>query len=233
MIEQILGARRVERLNVIKADLEARYGVSVIALELDVTDSASADAFLASLPENVRDNVDVLVNNAGGGIPPRPIHDSDLDDLTNLFEANIKGVVKMVKLFVPGMLKRDSGHIINVSSVLGKATLPNMGLYAGSKHMLESINTALRSELVATSIRVSLISPGLTSTEFNTVMFKGDVEKATNRTAGVKILESADIADSIVYIASRPEHVQIQDIIAASTSQASAYVIHRAPPKTA
>lgn len=213
--------------------METRFGVTVTVSELDVTDNASADAFFASLPETMRENVDVLVNNAGGGVPPRPIHDADLDDLTTLFEANVKGVVKMIKLFVPGMLKRDSGHIINVSSLLGKVTLPHMGLYSGSKHMLESINTALRSELVATSIRVSLVSPGLTASEFGTVMFKGDLEKAAIRSAGFKVLESADIADTIAYIASRPEHVQIQDIIAASTSQAAANIIHRAPAKTA
>ena len=229
---QILAARRIERLNAIKADLESRYGVTVTVGELDLTDSASADTFFKNLPEELRDNVDVLVNNAGAGVPPAPVYNSDWDDVNSIIDTNVKGVIKTIKLFVPAMLKRQTGHIINISSVLGKDSSANIGLYAGTKFFVEAINTSLRAELVATPLRVSLVSPGLTETEFGTVMHKGDAEKGTASYKGLKVLESADIADTIVYVASRPPHVQVVDAIVVCTAQASIHTVHRETPKS-
>lgn len=227
---QILAARRIERLNEIKADLEARYSVKVTVGELDLTDSASADAFFANLPEELRDNVDVLVNNAGAGVPPAPVYNSNWDEVNSIIDTNVKGVIKTIKLFVPGMLKRQTGHIINLSSVLGKDSSANVGLYAGTKFFVEAINTSLRAELVATPLRVSLVSPGLTETEFGTAMHKGDAIKGNAAYQGLKVLESADIADTIVYVASRPPHVQVVDAIVVCTSQASVHTVHRETP---
>lgn len=225
-----MAARRVERLNDIKADLESRFGVTVTVGALDLTDFATADAFYNGLPEDVRDSVDVLLNNAGFSALPRPVVDTNLDDLDSVVATNVKGVVKMIKLFVPGMLKRESGHIINVSSVGGKASIPTGGVYCGSKHMLEAINTSLRAELVSTPLRVTLISPGLTETEFSLVRYK-DEKKANEAYVGIVPLAGADIADTIVYSASRPPHVQVVDIITYPTAQASITVLHREAEK--
>ena len=229
---QILVARRLERLEAIKTDLEARFSVKVIVGELDLTDAASADAFFAKLPEEVRDNVDVLVNNAGAGVPLAPVYESNWEDLNSIIDTNVKGVIKMIKLFVPGMLKRNTGHIINISSVLGKDSSSNIGLYAGTKFFVEAINTSLRAELVATPLRVSLVSPGLTESEFSLAMHKGDASKAGSSFKGLKALESADIADTIVYVASRPAHVQVVDATVVCTSQASIHLVHRDTPKS-
>lgn len=225
-----MAARRLERLNEIKTELEASYGVSVTAAALDLSDSASSDAFYENLPADLRDNVDVLINNAGFSALPRPIVETDMDDLASVIDTNVKGVVKMIKLFVPGMLKRNTGHIINVSSVGGKASIPTGGVYCGSKHMLEAINTSLRAELVATTLRVTLISPGLTETEFSLVRFK-DEDKAAQAYKGIVPLTGADIADTMVYAASRPPHVQVVDIFTLPTAQASIHLLHREPSK--
>ena len=227
-----MAARRLDRLSDTKADLEARYGVKVTIGALDLTDVASGDAFYANLPEDLRDSVDVLVNNAGSGTVPAPIYESNWSELTSVIDTNVKGVVKMIKLFVPGMLKRQTGHIINISSVLGKESAPNSGLYAGSKFFVEAINTSLRAELVATPLRVSLVSPGLTQTEFVSTLFDGDSSKADQVYSGLKALDSGDIADAIVYAASRPPHVQVVDIIVVPTAQASVSILHRETPKS-
>lgn len=222
--QQILGARRVERLTDLKADLESRFGVRVIISALDVTDLASCTAFFDAIPAEVRDNLDVLVNNAGVTGIPRPIFESDFSDFDKILNTNVKGVVKMITLFVPAMLKRGVGHIINVSSTVGKESGPLLGLYAGSKHFIEAVNTALRAELVATPLRVSTVSPGLTESEFVTSVV-GELGATFHN--GYKPLDSADIAEDIVYIASRPPHVQVVDIYTLPTAQASHALVHK------
>lgn len=126
-----MGARRVERLADLKKDLESRFKVKVIISALDVTDEASCKAFFDAIPAEVRDNIDVLVNNAGTAGMPGPIYASQSSDLDKLINTNVKGVVKMITLFVPGMLKRGVGHIINVSSTVGKESGPFLGIYSG------------------------------------------------------------------------------------------------------
>lgn len=227
---QILAARRLDRLAEIKSDLESKYGVSVTIGALDLTDPASGDAFYENLPAKLRDSVDVLVNNAGSGTIPAPVWESNWDELNSVIDTNVKGVVKTIKLFVPGMLKRQTGHIINISSVLGKESVATSGLYAGTKFMLEAITTSLRAELVATPLRVSIVSPGLTQSEFTTSLFKGNEDVSKKVYEGIRALDSADIADGIVYTASRPPHVQVVDLVIYSTSQASVSVLHREKP---
>lgn len=220
-------ARRETRLKELQVDFESLYGVKVIIAPLDLSEAAAIDQFYENLPEDVRDSVDILVNNAGFSALPRSVVDTDMDDLANVINTNVKAVVKMIKLFVPGMIKRQTGHIINVSSIGGKDSIPTGSVYCGSKHMLEAINTSLRAELVATPLRVTLISPGLTETEFQHVRFNND-SKADAAYKGIQSLIGADIADNIVYAASRPSHVQIVDIITLPTAQASIHVLHRA-----
>lgn len=214
----------MERLTELKADLEARYGVKVTIGSLDVSNVASAEAFYNDLPSELRDNVDVLVNNAGISIVPRPIHESDFSDVNRVIDTNVKGVVLLTKLFVPGMLKRNTGHIINVSSTAGKESYPLLGIYAGTKWMVEAITTSLRAELVATPLRVSTVSPGMTVSEIlDSVM--GDASSAFY--SGFKALDSADIAEDIVFVASRPAHVQVADIHTLPTAQATGGLVHR------
>lgn len=215
-----MAARRLERLTQLKADLEAKYGVTVTVGVLDLTNPASGDDFFAALPEDLRDNVDILVNNAGVGIIPAPLWNVKWDQVDSVVDTNVKGVIKMIKLFVPGMLKRQSGHIINISSVLGKISGETFGVYAGSKFMLEAMTASLRGELVATPLRVSMVAPGLVDSEFASAIFPDNPEIAASFLVGMKALDPADVADSILFVASRPLHVQIADITTTPSAQA-------------
>jgi NADP-dependent 3-hydroxy acid dehydrogenase YdfG len=189
-------------------------------------DPKACEAFYDGLPVEQRENIDILVNNAGLAKTPALTYEVDWDEMNTMIDTNVKGVIKMLKMFVPGMVKRNSGHIITVGSIAGKDAYPKGSIYCGTKHMIEAINTSLRHELVATPIRVSLISPGMVETEFSIVRF-GDKAVADNFYKGVKPLNGDDIADNIVYVASRPPHVQVVDMIIFPTNQAAVTTIHR------
>lgn len=209
-----------------KEDLEKKYGNKVYVAQLDLTDPKQCDEFYEKLPVDLRDQIDILVNNAGLALTPNFSYETNWEQMNTMIDTNIKGVVKMLNLFVPGMVKRNTGHIINVGSIAGKESYVKGAIYCGTKHMIEAINTSLRLELVATPIRVSLISPGLVETEFSIVRF-GDKDKADAVYKGVKPLNGDDIADNIVYVASRPEHVQVADMITFATNQAAVTTVHR------
>lgn len=216
----------MEVLEELKADLEKQYSVQVTIAKLDVQDPAAVDAFFEGLPEELRENVDILVNNAGLAKKPSTVYEVNWEDMNTMIDTNIKGVIKMIKTFVPGMIKRNSGHIITVGSIAGKQAYPNGSIYCGTKHMIEAINTSLRHELVATPIRVTLISPGMVETEFSMVRFE-DKAKADAVYAGLTPLVGSDIADNIVYAASRPAHVQIVDVITFPVNQSAVTTVHR------
>ena len=223
-------ARRIDSLTDLKAELEAKYSITVTIAKLDVSDTASCDAFYESLPVELRDNVDILINNAAAWTLPGPVINANLKDLDSILNTNIKAVVQMIKLFVPGMLKRNKGHIINVGSIVGKESGPDGSIYSGSKFFVEAITASLRAEVVATPLRVSLISPGFVKTDFIPVYFPENteaVEKAFYQ--GFDPLLAVDIADGLAYIASRPPHVQVVDLIVYPTAQASISVLHRKP----
>lgn len=219
-------ARRLERLEELKSTLEKQYGVQVTVAQLDIMDAKACDEFYAALPAEVKDNVDILVNNAGLAKTPSPTWDVKWDETNTVIDTNIKGVLRMLQFFTPGMVKRNSGHIIIVGSIAGKQAYPTGSVYCGTKHFVEAIATSLRHELIATSVRVSLISPGIVETEFSIVRF-GDKEKADNVYKGLTPLNGDDIADNVVYVASRPAHVQVADIVTFATNQAAATTIHR------
>lgn len=223
-----MAARRLETLEEIKKDIETKYGVQVTISKLDVSDPESCDAFYDALPTELRENVDILVNNAGLAKTPSTAYEVNWDEMNVMIDTNIKGVVKMLKMFVPGMIKKQAGHIITVGSIAGKTAYPNGSIYCGTKHMVEAINTSLRYELVATPIRVSLISPGMVETEFSIVRF-GDKQKADDVYKGLHPLNGDDIADNIVYVASRPAHVQVVDVVCFPTNQAAVTTVHREP----
>jgi NADP-dependent 3-hydroxy acid dehydrogenase YdfG len=224
----ILAARRLDRLEEMKAALEKQYGVQVTVAQLDLMDVKACEQFYENLPVELRENVDILVNNAGLAKAPSLTYQINWDHMNEMIDTNVKGVVKMLNMFVPGMVKNKSGHIITVGSIAGKDAYPNGAIYCGTKHMIEAINTSLRHELMATPIRVSLISPGMVETEFSIVRF-GDKEKADNVYKGLKPLNGDDIADNIVYVASRPPHVQVVDMIIFPTNQAAVTTVHREP----
>jgi 3-hydroxy acid dehydrogenase/malonic semialdehyde reductase len=225
----ILVARRVELLEKLKGELNASHpGASVSVHHLDVTDKAELAAFKAELDKNGV-SVDVLVNNAGlalGLTSSWEVTDSDID---TMFNVNVKGLLAMQAAFVPGMVARGTGHIINISSISGTDTYAGGAVYCATKHAVHALTHALRQELVGTPVRVSMVSPGLVETEFSIVRFKGDSDRAKKVYENIVALEPSDVAEAIVFAASRHPRVQMGDILVLPSCQARHSTVFRGP----
>jgi NADP-dependent 3-hydroxy acid dehydrogenase YdfG len=168
-----------------------------------------------------------LINNAGLAAGAAPFNESDLEDFEQMIDTNVKGLLFVTKLIVPQMTERQSGHIINISSIAGTEVYPNGSVYCASKHAVNAITKGLRLDLVKYGIKVSSVSPGMAETEFSIVRFHGDQEKAKTVYAGLTPLNADDIADAVAYILTRPAHVCINDIQINPAQQANTYVSHR------
>lgn len=218
-------ARRLERLEALATELKAQFeGTSVRVVALDVSNSEAIAALPASLPENV----DVLVNNAGLALGVEKTFDCDVSNIEKMMDTNYLGTVRFVRAFVPGMIARNCGHVINVSSIAGFQAYPMGGGYCASKHAVHAFTHSLRMELISTpGVRVTLISPGLVETEFSVVRFNGDKDAAKVPYKGLEPLNGDDVAESVVFAASRAPHVQITEITLMPSQQASVYHIHR------
>ena len=175
----ILTARRVEKLTALKCDLEQRFQIPVFVYGLDVRDRAGVAALNEALPQEFRE-IDILVNNAGLALGVNMIENTPAEDVDTMIDTNVKGILNVLHVFLPGMKQRNRGDIINISSIAGVTSYPGGSVYCASKHAVQAINTTLRMELVATKLRVCCIMPGLVDTEFSTVRFKGDKERADN-----------------------------------------------------
>jgi len=224
----VLTARRLELLETLKADLEKEYSASVHIGKLDVTSLEEVNKFVSSLPNQFK-NIDILVNNAGLALGFKTTYEATEEEINSMIDTNVKGVAWLIKAVVPGMVERNSGHIINVSSIAAYESYKCGSYYCGSKHAVRSMTTSLRKELVHTPIRVSLISPGLVSTDFSKVRFNNNLEIADKVYQGLPLgpLFAEDIAEDILYVASRNPHVQVADIITFPTNQASTEHIFR------
>lgn len=221
----ILTARRAERLKSIKAELEAD-GSEVKTLVFDVRDAEAAKKAIDSL-EGEWSVVDILVNNAGLALGLDKEYEGSLDDWNTMIDTNIKGLLTMTRLIVPGMVKRNSGHVINIGSVAGDAAYACGNVYCATKSAVKTITDGLRIDLADTAVRVTNIKPGLVETEFSKVRFHGDGERAGNVYKGIKPLTGEDIADVVYYAASAPAHVQIAEVLVLATHQANGSVISR------
>ncbi len=222
----ILTARRRDRLETLKKELESNHGVSVSIHAFDISNRIECEAFVRQIPESMR-NVDILVNNAGLGRGMDKLHESEFDGWEEMIDTNVKGLLYITRLIVPGMVERRSGHVINVGSIAGREVYPGGNIYCASKHAVKAISDALRIELVDTPIRVTEIAPGLVETEFSVVRFRGDKEKADNVYKGMDPLTGEDIADLIAFAATRPPHVQINQVVIMPTAQATSTIVHR------
>jgi NADP-dependent 3-hydroxy acid dehydrogenase YdfG len=171
--------------------------------------------------------IDILVNNAGLVIGLEKAFATPAADVDTMIDTNVKGILNMIRAVVPNMITRDSGHIINISSIAGHEAYGGGSVYCASKHAVDAITKSLRIDVVDTALRVSAISPGLVETEFSLVRFKGDAQKAKRVYAGMEALVGRDIAEAVLFAATRPPHVQIADMIIFPTAQAAATVVHR------
>ena len=221
----IITARRAEKLAEIKAQLEAE-GAKVKTLTFDVRDAQAAQAAVESLDEEWQ-KIDVLINNAGLALGLDKEYEGDPEDWNTMIDTNIKGLLTMTRLIVPGMVKRNEGHVINVGSVAGDAAYAKGNVYCGREAAVKAITDGLRIDVAETAVRVTNLKPGLVETNFSNVRFHGDNERAENVYKGITPLTGADIADVAFYAASAPKHVQIAEVLILATHQANGSTIHR------
>ncbi|MEZ0483605.1 SDR family NAD(P)-dependent oxidoreductase [Fibrella aquatica] len=218
----ILCGRRQEKLD----ELAAQLPVETHILTFDVRDNESVVTAIESLPE-VWQSIDVLVNNAGNAHGMTPVQDGDVPDWDAMIDGNVKGLLYVSKAVIPGMVARQRGHIVNMSSIAGKQTYANGAVYCASKAAVEALSTGMRLDLTQHGIKVTNIAPGAVQTDFSTVRFKGDTDRAAQVYAGFSPLQAADIADTVAYAVSAPAHVTIADITILAAAQSAATTIHR------
>ena len=221
----IITGRRAQLLANLKKELEAE-GVRVLALAFDVRNRNAATAAINSLPLEWQ-QIDVLINNAGLALGLEPEYEGSFEDWETMIDTNIKGLLTMTRLVVPRMVKRDSGHVINIGSVAGDAAYAGGNVYCGTKAAVKTITDGLRIDLAHTSVRVTNVKPGLVETHFSNVRFHGNDTRAEKVYEGVKPLSGADIAEVVFYAASAPAHVQIAEVLVLATHQANGSVLHR------
>jgi NADP-dependent 3-hydroxy acid dehydrogenase YdfG len=222
----ILTGRRVERLVELKKELEAAYQTELLILPFDVRDAGAVQAALNNLPDSFQE-IDILVNNAGLAKGFSSIHEGSLEHWETMIDTNVKGLLYVTRCISPGMVARRRGHIINLGSSAGKEVYPKGNVYCASKFAVDALTKAIRLDLHAYNIRVSQVSPGhVEETEFAITRFDGDAERAKIY-EDFKPLKSSDVAEAIFFMATRPAHVNIQDLQMFGTQQASNLVIDR------
>ncbi|MFM7329412.1 MAG: SDR family NAD(P)-dependent oxidoreductase [Bacteroidota bacterium] len=222
----IICGRRAERLEALA--LELGKETEVYTLNFDVRSQEQVNLSIASLPQEWK-TIDVLINNAGNAHGLSPVQTGDTADWDAMMDINVKGLLYVSRAIIPGMVARNTGHIINIGSIAGKQSYPQGNVYCASKAAVDSITEGMRLDLNPHRIKVTGIHPGLVETEFAKVRFKGDEARASVTYKGIQPLIGQDIADLILFILQRPAHVQVADLVVFPTAQASATVVLREP----
>ena len=217
----IVTGRRENLLNDLVNSIITETGAEVLPLCFDVRDQAQVEKAVDSLSGKWA-KVDLLVNNAGLAVGLEPVQSGIVDDWERMIDTNVKGLLYISRTISAGMVTREKGHIINLSSIAGHEVYPNGAAYCASKHAVQAITKTMRIELLPFGVKVSSISPGMVDTEFSLVRFKGDKQRAENVYKGLTPLYAQDIAEAILFMATRPDHVNIADLIIMPTDQASA-----------
>ncbi len=215
----IITGRRYERLVSLQKKIKAESDSEVLILNFDIRNQDENVSAINSLPENWQ-NIDVLVNNAGLAAGLNTIQDGMIDHWERMIDTNVKGLLYITRLIAPMMIKRGSGHIINISSIAGKETYPMGNVYCATKHAVQSLTKGMRIDLLKHGIKVSSVSPGAVDTEFSVVRFDGDENRARQVYKGFTPLYAQDIAETILFIVTRPKHVNIDDVLIMPTDQA-------------
>lgn len=216
----IITGRRKELLEDLEKEIKSKSSGEVYILNFDVRNKDEVDKAIDSLPQNWK-NIDVLVNNAGLAVGLNHIQDGVIDDWERMIDTNVKGLLYVTRKVAPRMIEKERGHIINIGSTAGKEAYEKGNVYCGTKHAVDAITKGMRIDMLKHKIKVTAINPGMVETEFSLVRFKGDKEKANTVYKGFTPLYGKDIADAILYVVTRPEHVCINDMIITATSQAN------------
>ncbi len=221
----ILTGRRIERLKALQTEL-AKGSVSVEIASFDIQDSNAVANFAKTFHSQLS-NLDVLVNNAGLAAGLHTIQEGELADWNAMIDTNLKGLLYVSRAILPHMIAKKSGHIVNIGSVAGREVYPKGNVYAATKHAVAALTEAMRIDTLGSGIRVTNIEPGKSETEFSLVRYKGDETKAAAEYKGMRALQPQDIAEAVLWSLSRPQHVNIQEILIMPTDQASARDVYR------
>lgn len=222
----IITGRRKERLTELKKLIVSKYKIKVLTLNFDVRKYSEVKKAINSLPMNFK-KIDILINNAGLSRGLNKLQDGVLEDWEEMIDTNVKGLLYVSKEVLKVMLKNNSGHIINIGSIAGHEVYPAGNVYCASKHAVDAITKGLRMDLNGTNIRVSTIDPGLVETEFSIVRFRGDKKRAKKVYEGMTPLTPDDVADAILYAASRPQNIVVAEMILLPSAQAHSMIVNR------
>jgi len=222
----LLAARRADKLATVAAEALARGAAAVHTIRLDVRDRKAVEQGIGAMPAEWAE-IEVLVNNAGLSRGLEKLYLGNVEDWEEMLDTNVKGLLYVTRAVVPGMVERGRGHVINLGSTAGEMTYPGGAVYCASKAAERAINDGLRQDVLGTPIRVTTVDPGMVETEFSIVRFHGDIERAANFYKGIKTLTAADVAEVIVWAASRPAHVNIARVLLTPVQQANSLLVHR------
>lgn len=222
----ILNARSTDRLQSLAEELKEKYNTECYIMPFDVRDREIAATALDKLPDEWK-SIDVLINNAGLAIGTDKEHEGNPDEWDTMIDTNIKALLAMTRLVVPGMIERGRGHIINIGSIAGDAAYPGGSVYCATKAAVKALSDGLRIDLVDTPLRVTNIKPGMVETNFSVVRFRGDRNKADNVYRGIKPLNGDDIAEVVYFAASAPEHMQVAEVLVMPTYQATGTIVSK------
>ncbi|WP_321480721.1 SDR family oxidoreductase [uncultured Bacteroides sp.] len=222
----ILNARKIDVLESFKEELESSYPIHVYLLPFDVRNRAVMTEAITLLPDEWK-AIDVLINNAGLVIGLDKEQEGNLDEWDIVIDTNIKGLLTVTRLVVPGMLERKGGHVINIGSIAGDGAYPGGSVYCATKAAVKALSDGLRIDLVDTPIRVTNIKPGMVETNFSVIRFRGDKERADNFYEGIHALSGDDIAETVYFAASAPAHVQIAEVLLMPTNQATSTISYK------
>ena len=222
----IIAARRIDKLKELETDLKEKHKVDILTIQLDVRKKSDVKKSIASLEGKWR-KIDILLNNAGLARGISKIHEGDTEQWDEMIDTNVKGLLYVSREVIPLMVERMEGHVINLGSIAGHEVYPNGNVYCASKFAVNGISRAMRVDLYDKNIRVTTIDPGMVDTEFSVIRFSGDVERAKSVYDGFIVLTAQDIADTILWCAMRPPHVNISEVIIMSTAQGSTTLLNR------
>ena len=222
----VLTARRMERLEKISRELSEKHKIKVYALESDVRETTSGEKLADFLQKN-KLIPDTLINNAGLAVGLSSVHEGVADDWERMIDTNIKGLLYISRAIAPLMVRQKRGHIINIGSIAGKEAYSNGNVYVATKFAVDGLTKSMRIDLLPHNIKVTQISPGAVETEFSNVRFKGDDERAAKVYQGFQPLSANDVADVVLYAASLPPHVNINDLVLMPTAQAGSSIFHK------
>jgi NADP-dependent 3-hydroxy acid dehydrogenase YdfG len=225
----LLSARRSDRLTEVADACAKKYGADVRCFTLDVRSRNDVELAFAQLPEEWK-NVSVLVNNAGLARGFSTIQDGDIDDWEEMIDTNVKGLLYVTRAILPGMIVRGEGHVINIGSVAGVSVYAKGNVYCATKFAVQALTEGIKMDTLGTPIRVSVVAPGLVDTEFSTVRYHGDKNRADATYRGMTPLSGDDIADLVTFIATRPPHVNILNLVVMPTDQSGPTLVHRREP---